>query len=122
MKTLYSNMHTIAFFLQQLAFRVYACQKPGCKKSYKKPSQLVAHMRWHEEEGRYICEVQGCEMRFGHPELFRRHMIAHTAYKPHECKVCKKMFSRLDTLKKHVKIHSGEVSFMDEGKTRIWWE
>jgi uncharacterized Zn-finger protein len=113
-------MHNIAVFLQEFASRVYACQKQGCKKSYKKSSDLEAHIRRHEEEGKYVFKVQGCEMRFRHSGLFQRHMITHTEYNPFECKVCKKRFPLSDQLNKHMKNHSEEVSFMDEGKTRIW--
>jgi uncharacterized Zn-finger protein len=94
--------------------QAYTCKEPGCGKSFRKPSDLLAHKRWHDEEDGYVCEVSGCEMRFQHPESLKRHINTHHGEKPHECDVSKQSFSRLDELKKYRKIHSREVCFLEE--------
>jgi KRAB domain-containing zinc finger protein len=42
------------------------------------------------------------------------HMNIHIGETPYECDECKMIFSQPEHLKEHKKIHTGEVSFMDD--------
>jgi uncharacterized Zn-finger protein len=84
-----------------------------------KRTELLAHKRWHDKEGRYVCKVPDCEMRFKHRSTLSNHMKTHTGERPYKCDVCKKSFFRSDNLKQHQRIHIREVSFTEERNVRM---
>jgi hypothetical protein len=88
----------------------YICKEPGCGKSYRKPSDLVAHRLWHNKEGGYVCEFPNCEMRFTDWDGLRRHWKTHAGEIRNKCDVFKETSSRSDRLKETQKIHDPKVS------------
>jgi uncharacterized Zn-finger protein len=108
MNTAVTNMNYFVASLQKETF--YQCTVQGCWKSYTKMTELVAHTRWHKQEGKYFCNSLRCDMRFMDEETLRRHKRTHTQQK-YECDICKRRFTQLRYLNKHKETHCGEVSF-----------
>lgn len=42
----------------------YACQHPGCTKTFERRYNLTVHFRRHTDEMPYPCKVEGCPQRF----------------------------------------------------------
>jgi hypothetical protein len=92
MNTTVSNTHKFAVSLQEeQEDGVYTRNASGCGERYKRPSDSVAHMDWHDEEGDYVCE--GCELRFKYIIDLCKHKETHPTEKRHVCDLCKKRFS-----------------------------
>jgi uncharacterized Zn-finger protein len=109
-----SKVYTLAVCLQKTV-----CKKRGCGRVFKTRQHLTAHMRWHEGLWNYICDVPNCWLAFVDNQTLQRHMNTHTGGKPFECGICKKCFSQLRSLKNHMKIHTQNVSFIDQSEVRI---
>jgi uncharacterized Zn-finger protein len=112
--TLVSNICTLSACLQKIV-----CTKPGCGKVFKNRNQLIPHMRWHKGDTKHKCHVTNCWMAFVSNQLLEDHFKTHTGEKPIECGICKKRFSRKRSLYRHMKIHTKNVSFIEESKVRI---
>jgi uncharacterized Zn-finger protein len=108
MNTAVTNMNYFDASLQTVPF--YPCVAQGCGKSYTKAFELVAHTRWHNQQGKYFCNSPSCEMRFVDEETLRRHKRTHT-HKTFVCDICKKTFKQQRTLNKHKQTQCGVVSF-----------
>ncbi|PJF17635.1 STE12 [Paramicrosporidium saccamoebae] len=70
------------------------------------PSSIARYAR-RDEERRFICNYQFCKRRFKRLEHLKRHVRIHTGERPFPCPVerCGKSFSRSDNLAQHLKIH-----------------
>ena len=81
-----------------------------CPMSFKIAALLTRHKRIHSErDSRYECKY--CGKQFGRLETLKVHSLIHTGEKPHKCSECGREFNRSQHLKTHMRIHTGEKPF-----------
>ena len=94
------------FFLQINGIRWHQCT--SCSKEFKKPSDLVRHMRIHSHEKPYKCTQ--CFRAFAVKSTLTAHLKTHTGVKEHTCGMCYKHFSTQGSLKVHTRLHTGMLT------------
>ncbi|XP_064466594.1 zinc finger protein 236-like [Ornithodoros turicata] len=81
-----------------------------CTKEFKKPSDLVRHIRIHTQEKPYKCER--CFRAFAVKSTLTAHMRAtHLGLRQYTCPTCHKSFSAKGSLKVHLCTHTGDKPY-----------
>ena len=96
------------FYFQINGVRWHQCTY--CSKEFKKPSDLVRHIRIHTHEKPYKCSQ--CYRAFAVKSTLTAHVKTHTGVKEYKCHVCDKMFSTQGSLKVHLRLHTGKKGLM----------
>ena len=91
------------FLIQVNGVRWHQCTY--CTKEFKKPSDLVRHIRIHTHEKPYKCNQ--CFRAFAVKSTLTAHLKTHTGIKEFKCHVCYKMFATQGSLKVHIRLHTG---------------
>lgn len=74
-----------------------------CSKEFKKPSDLVRHVRIHTHEKPYKCKF--CLRAFAVRSSLVTHMQTHTGAKNYVCNICNKSYATSSSLKVHRQSH-----------------
>ncbi|XP_073422598.1 zinc finger protein 236 isoform X3 [Dendrobates tinctorius] len=80
-----------------------------CEKEFKKPSDLVRHIRIHTHEKPFKC--MQCFRAFAVKSTLTAHIKTHTGIKAFKCEFCMKCFSTSGSLKVHIRLHTGVRPF-----------
>ncbi|KAJ8917687.1 hypothetical protein NQ315_005134, partial [Exocentrus adspersus] len=84
--------------------RWYFCNY--CSKQFKKPSDLIRHMRVHTKEKPFKCEQ--CNAEFTLKTTLLSHVKTHTNKMDYTCKICNSSFISLRVLNAHLRKHDFE--------------
>ncbi|KAK5644827.1 hypothetical protein RI129_006127 [Pyrocoelia pectoralis] len=74
-----------------------------CAKEFKKPSDLIRHIRVHTREKPFKCKH--CDQAFSLKSTLTHHLNTHLAKKQYQCIVCLKAFASMSALNVHRRRH-----------------
>jgi len=77
-----------------------------CTKEFKKPSDVVRHVRIHTHEKPYKCLY--CYRSFAVKSSLSAHTKTHSGIKDFKCQVCEKLFTTQGSLRVHLRLHTGQ--------------
>lgn len=101
------------------------CSCPICNSNIENKRLLDAHMRQNHPNDENPFGCTKCSKRFGSIMKLKRHESVHLPEElklTHQCSMCPKRFSKLVNVQAHIRaIHTGERSFICEGKRRSNW-
>ncbi|KAH7888513.1 hypothetical protein F5I97DRAFT_1853203 [Phlebopus sp. FC_14] len=86
----------------------FVCPVPGCGSTFTRRFNLRGHLRSHTEERPYVCEYPDCKKGFARQHDCKRHQALHASRSQSNiCQGCRKTFSRLDALNRHLRSEGG---------------
>ncbi|XP_041373290.1 zinc finger protein 16-like isoform X2 [Gigantopelta aegis] len=80
-----------------------------CRETFHKLSELIRHVKTHEDGQAHQCHV--CGRTFTRGDSLIRHSRIHTGVKPYTCTLCGRSFTMSGSLKSHVLVHTKERRF-----------
>ncbi|XP_012059016.1 PREDICTED: zinc finger protein 236-like [Atta cephalotes] len=89
--------------------REYTNKCKYCPKTFRKPSDLIRHIRTHTGERPYKCDH--CNKSFAVKCTLDSHMKVHTGKKTFCCHVCSSLFATKGSLKVHMRLHTGSKPY-----------
>lgn len=89
--------------------RPFMCQRDGCEKRFVTSGKLHAHDDAHKGKKNHACPVENCSSAFGQAGHLKGHLdTVHNKLRPFKCAECGDAFGRIDTLRNHEILHTGE--------------
>ncbi|KAI6045955.1 hypothetical protein EDC04DRAFT_2631189 [Pisolithus marmoratus] len=86
----------------------FVCPVPGCGSTFTRRFNLRGHLRSHTEERPYVCDYPDCKKGFARQHDCKRHQALHAnRSQSNVCQGCRKTFSRLDALNRHLRSEGG---------------
>ena len=98
---MYNSNKTTAYHVGKLQRKCHVC-----KKTYSSLSALSAHMMTHTERKRISCPDCGKQV---YQKLLKGHRMIHTEGRKQMCSICQKTFSKIGSLREHMKLHNKSV-------------
>lgn len=96
--------------------RPYACDHPGCTRSFLRMDHLRRHEAIHEtasqEKKSFKCPRPQCDKEFRLKEHLQRHINLHDRPTPYKCTICSASFAKKRLLGEHHALeHNGQMPY-----------
>ena len=81
--------------------KLWKCDELDCNREFKRKAELTAHKVVHDGE-EFICEYPNCKYTNRDPRNVKRHYRVHTQEKTVKCKICDRLFTFYQQMKRHM--------------------